>query len=273
MHGILVFFVVAIPLVFHPAAYQPVQPECPPISYDLEVIRSIAASGCWYPQETAAGERGRAGSGEEIPEFERMIDRPPVQERYHVVRRGESLSKIARRYDTGVGVLLLANPQVRNPNLIHVGDRLRIPSAAETGRLRTEAEQRMIEYQRQVAANVPHNGERWIDVNLQTQTVRAYEGNTLVNTFIASTGRARTPTVTGQFRIWTKLRTDDMRGPGYDLKDVPYVMYFHKGYGLHGTYWHNNFGTPMSSGCVNLRTEDAAWLFEFSSVGTLVNVH
>jgi lipoprotein-anchoring transpeptidase ErfK/SrfK len=50
-------------------------------------------------------------------------------------------------------------------------------------------------------------------------------------------------------------------------------MYFHEGYGLHGTYWHNNFGTPMSHGCVNLRTADAAWLYEVSSVGTFVSVH
>ena len=50
-------------------------------------------------------------------------------------------------------------------------------------------------------------------------------------------------------------------------------MYFYKGYGLHGTYWHNNFGTPMSHGCVNLATGDAGWLFSWASVGTVVNVH
>jgi lipoprotein-anchoring transpeptidase ErfK/SrfK len=64
-----------------------------------------------------------------------------------------------------------------------------------------------------------------------------------------------------------------MSGPGYYLPDVPYIMYFYKGYGLHGTYWHNNFGTPMSHGCVNLTIPDAAWLYNFSSVGTVVNVH
>ena len=46
-----------------------------------------------------------------------------------------------------------------------------------------------------------------------------------------------------------------------------------EGYGLHGTYWHHNFGTPMSHGCVNLQTDDAGWLFGWASVGTLVNVH
>jgi hypothetical protein len=70
-----------------------------------------------------------------------------------------------------------------------------------------------------------------------------------------------------------KYEYTDMSGPGYYLTNVPYTMYFYDGYGLHGTYWHNNFGTPMSHGCVNLRTEDAQWLFEFASVGTPVNVH
>ena len=64
-----------------------------------------------------------------------------------------------------------------------------------------------------------------------------------------------------------------MTGPGYYLPGVPYTMYFYKGYALHGTYWHDNFGTPMSHGCVNLETNDAEWLYEFASVGTLVNVH
>ncbi|MGB9799269.1 MAG: L,D-transpeptidase family protein [Thermanaerothrix sp.] len=115
--------------------------------------------------------------------------------------------------------------------------------------------------------------ERWIDVDLSEQMVYAYEGQTLVNQFLVSTGTWRYPTVTGQYRIYVKYRYADMRGPGYYLPDVPYVMYFYKGYGLHGTYWHNNFGTPMSHGCINLRTEDAAWLFNWASVGTLVNIH
>jgi lipoprotein-anchoring transpeptidase ErfK/SrfK len=116
-------------------------------------------------------------------------------------------------------------------------------------------------------------GTRWIDVNLSTQSVVAYEGNTAVNSFIVSTGTWLTPTVTGKYKIWIKFLSTDMSGPGYYLPDVPYVMYFYKGYGLHGTYWHNNFGTPMSHGCVNLRTGDAAWLYNWASVGTVVNVH
>ncbi len=116
-------------------------------------------------------------------------------------------------------------------------------------------------------------GQRWIDVNLSEQSVTAYEGDAPLATFIVSTGTWQHPTVIGKYNIYVKHKTADMRGPGYFLPDVPYVMYFYEGYGLHGTYWHHNFGTPMSHGCVNLRTEDAAWLFDFASVGTLVNVH
>jgi hypothetical protein len=114
---------------------------------------------------------------------------------------------------------------------------------------------------------------RWIDVDLGDQTLTAYEGSDPVMRFLVSTGTVAHPTVTGQFRIWVKLESTRMKGPGYDLKDVPYTMYFYEGYGLHGAYWHNNFGTPMSHGCVNLSPSDSAWLFNFASVGTLVNIH
>jgi lipoprotein-anchoring transpeptidase ErfK/SrfK len=105
------------------------------------------------------------------------------------------------------------------------------------------------------------NGVRWIDVDLSNQRVYAYEGDVMINSFLVSTGTWATPTVTGQYRVYVKYGSATMSGPGYYLPNVPYVMYFYKGYGLHGTYWHNNFGTPMSHGCVNLRTDDAGWLF------------
>jgi lipoprotein-anchoring transpeptidase ErfK/SrfK len=116
-------------------------------------------------------------------------------------------------------------------------------------------------------------GTHWIDVNLTQQMVYAYAGDTVVNSFVVSTGTWMTPTVTGKYKIWIKLRYSDMSGPDYYLPNVPYVMYFYKDYGLHGTYWHHNFGTPMSHGCVNLSIPDAEWLYNFSYEGTVVNVH
>jgi len=117
------------------------------------------------------------------------------------------------------------------------------------------------------------DGERWIDVDLSQQRVYAYEGSVVVNSFIVSTGTWQHPTLTGQYHIYIKLLYANMSGPGYYLPNVPYTMYFYKGYALHGTYWHHNFGTPMSHGCVNLSIPDAEWLYNFASVGTLVNVH
>ena len=61
-----------------------------------------------------------------------------------------------------------------------------------------------------------------------------------------------------------------MTGPGYDLPDVPWTMYFYQDYGIHGTYWHHNFGHPMSHGCVNMQTDDAKWLYDWAPLGTSV---
>ena len=52
---------------------------------------------------------------------------------------------------------------------------------------------------------------------------------------------------------------------GYDLPGVPWVSYFSgNGAAIHGTYWHNDYGTPKSSGCLNVRPEDAKWLFRWT---------
>jgi lipoprotein-anchoring transpeptidase ErfK/SrfK len=110
-------------------------------------------------------------------------------------------------------------------------------------------------------------------VDLTRQMLTAYEGDAVVRTVLVSTGLWRTPTPVGQFRIYVKYTYDDMAGPGYYLANVPYVMYFYRGYSLHGTYWHDNFGQPMSHGCVNLPTPHAQWLFNWAQVGTMVNIH
>jgi lipoprotein-anchoring transpeptidase ErfK/SrfK len=119
----------------------------------------------------------------------------------------------------------------------------------------------------------PGSGVHWFDVDLSEQRMYAYEGDTLVRTFVVSTGTWQTPTITGKFKVWIKLKSAPMSGPGYYLPDVPYIMYFSGDYGIHGTYWHNNFGVPMSHGCVNLSIADAEWAYNFASVGTVVNVH
>jgi len=114
--------------------------------------------------------------------------------------------------------------------------------------------------------------ERWIEVDLSEQKLKAWEGGSLFLETPVSTGLPWWPTPKGEFRIWIKLRATRMEGGSgkyyYNLPNVPYVMFFEnesvpgwRGYGLHGTYWHNSFGTPRSHGCVNLPTNIAKELY------------
>jgi len=108
---------------------------------------------------------------------------------------------------------------------------------------------------------------------LSGQMLYAYRGDQILGSFAVSTGTSAHPTVTGAYKVYAKLPEYTMIGPGYNLPDVPYVLFFHKGYSIHGTYWHSNFGTPMSHGCVNMHTNDAAWVYNQATIGTYVFVH
>lgn len=116
--------------------------------------------------------------------------------------------------------------------------------------------------------------EKWIEVSLKEQRLRAWEGNRLMLEFPISSG-LWAPTPTGTFNIWHKTRSQTMTGGSkemgtyYNLPNVPNNMFFYKGYAIHGAYWHNNFGHPMSHGCVNSPLASAAQLFEWA--GPLVS--
>ncbi len=183
--------------------------------------------------------------------------RPAPSGQTYTVRRGDTLSAIALRYGVSTWALVQANG-IRNPSHIYVGQVLRIPGGGSSP---------------SPAPSPAPTGGRWIDVNLSAQRVTAYAGNTPVRSTLASTGLPGTPTPTGRYRIYVKYVSTLMSGPGYYLPNVPYTMYFYRGYGLHGTYWHANFGHPMSHGCINLPTPEAQWLFNWASVGTLINIH
>jgi lipoprotein-anchoring transpeptidase ErfK/SrfK len=114
---------------------------------------------------------------------------------------------------------------------------------------------------------------KWVEILLAEQRLVAWEDGRMVMSTPVSTGTRKTPTPRGTFRIYRKYAKQRMSGPGYDLPNVPWVMYFRKGgYALHGTYWHNNFGRPMSHGCVNLPIGEAAWLYQWAPNGTAVVV-
>jgi len=119
--------------------------------------------------------------------------------------------------------------------------------------------------------------QKHIYVDLSKQRLYAYEGNNKVYDFPVSTGKWG-PTPTGDFRIWIWLRYTRMAGGSaalgtyYNLPNVPYTMYFwnaatpkSSGYSLHGAYWHNNFGHPMSHGCVNMKIEDAGKIYYWTN--------
>ena len=119
-----------------------------------------------------------------------------------------------------------------------------------------------------------------IVVSISAQALWAYENGELVRSTLVSTGTAEVPETTtpiGYYQIHTKIDIQDMEGTisneYYFVPDVPDVMYFdYQGNALHGTYWHNNFGTPMSHGCVNLPLDVAAWMYDWAPIGTAVSV-
>jgi hypothetical protein len=116
---------------------------------------------------------------------------------------------------------------------------------------------------------------KWIDVSIVDQTLVAYAGKRPVYVTLVSTGadglgdpETTHSTILGVFRVHTKhvsvKMDDDAVGNVFDFRDVPFVQYFKDGYALHAAYWHDDFGTPRSHGCVNLAPRDAAWLFAFT---------
>lgn len=119
-----------------------------------------------------------------------------------------------------------------------------------------------------------------IRIDLSTQRLFAVENDNIVYEFPVSTGKWF-PTPTGTFHVWIKLRYTRMQGGNqaigtyYNLPNVPYTMYFYnrdypkpRGFGVHGAYWHNNFGHPMSHGCVNMRIEDSEQLYHWATPTT-----
>ncbi|MCH2110025.1 MAG: L,D-transpeptidase [Polyangiaceae bacterium] len=117
---------------------------------------------------------------------------------------------------------------------------------------------------------------KWLDISIKNQTLVAYEGRRAVYATLVSTGRGgmgdpetEHATVRGTFMIHEKLISDTMdgeedRSDSFQLKDVPFVQYFHRGFALHGAYWHDEFGRARSHGCVNLSPRDSAFLFSWT---------
>jgi lipoprotein-anchoring transpeptidase ErfK/SrfK len=194
----------------------------------------------------------------------------------HLVAPGDTLFKIAVRYGLSTHAVAQAN-NIENYDLVFTGQTLIIPNSGVEGGSAFSNSFEATVSQPVIVNSGTVEGERWIDVNLSTQMLTAYEGSQAVMSTAISSGAWPYLTVTGEFEVYIRYQSQDMNGYrlGYDyyLEDVPYVMYFYKDFALHGTYWHNNFGTPMSHGCVNLTIAGAQWLFNWSGYGTMVNIH
>jgi LysM repeat protein len=202
-----------------------------------------------------------------------------IQGSSYVIQAGDNLSRIATRFNITVDTIVQAN-HLSDPSTIFAGQSLIIPGANISNTNQSSpttvaaiATPVAVPTPGKEAANLGANGSKWIDVNLTTETMVAYEGSKAVITSKVSTGVAAHPTVVGTFNVYVKYTSQAMSGPGYYLPNVPYVMYFYQSYALHGTYWHNNFGHPMSHGCVNLPTPIAQQLFNWAVVGTPVHIH
>jgi len=109
--------------------------------------------------------------------------------------------------------------------------------------------------------------ERWVHVDVNEQVLTAYDGDTWVFATLVSTGKRRTPTRLGIFKVWAKISHTTMRGRGrhpYVVEEVPNILSFHGGQALHQAFWHDHFGYPGTHGCVNLSPADSQWVFDWA---------
>jgi len=119
---------------------------------------------------------------------------------------------------------------------------------------------------------------KWIDVNLTSQHLVAYEGNTVAQQFDITSGEPANATPPGTFHIFSKLKSEHMKGPGYDIPNVPWTMYFAGGgYAIHGAPWRDVYGAGTerggSHGCVNSPVGEVAKLYQWAPLGTTVVIH
>lgn len=206
---------------------------------------------------------------------------------YYTVRAGDTLYQIATRFGTSVQALAQVN-NLWSYSAIYTGQQLLIPGAnpLAVNRVPTNppASNSSTAPNGGAPAPIPNAAVRaptsgkWIDISIRKQTITAYEGTTPLKSVLVSTGVAAHPTVVGTYAVYSKYSAITMSGgtrgvDAYYLPNVPWTMFFYKGYAVHGTYWHKNFGRPMSHGCVNLTIADAKWFFEWAPVGTPVVSH
>jgi len=228
-------------------------------SNGLSLADLMRLNGITNPNFLWVGQRVRL-TARVAPVAAEKESKPKLADAIYVFKAGDTLEKIAQEHNTTAQALLNANG-LPSENFVWVGQRLRVQAGPKPS-------QGGINF-----AAAPADGRRWIEVNLSSQTLTAWQGEVAVMHTYISSGLGATPTVTGRFTVGRKYSSQRMVGPGYDLPGVPWVMYFYGGYAIHGAYWHNNFGRPMSHGCVNMSVGDSQLLYNWAPMGTEVYVH
>jgi lipoprotein-anchoring transpeptidase ErfK/SrfK len=188
-----------------------------------------------------------------------------TQYKVYVVKKGDTLGVISRKFGVPIATIVKVN-KLGEASRIYVGQKLRIPVTDKK-----TADQK--KSQKPTSNFKGPNAAKWIEVDLSQQRLYAHEYDQVVFTTRISSGIAGHRTPIGRFRIWAKVRRQTMSGPGYNLPNVQWVMYFAGENAIHGTYWHHNFGRPMSHGCINATNSAAKWLYNWAPSRTIVVVH
>jgi hypothetical protein len=248
-------------------------------------LRTTIPEGLQHPQETSEKDLLLKSAFETLekiygPDLENL--------NYHLIPRSSDRDNQLVILKTHNSESLGENPSERKKTRSKTKEELKehvlagtpLSALAETGVYHLD-KQRRWSYQRKGLGievpfhTLPPTEEKWLNVDLSDQFLAAYQGVFPVYASRVSTGTERFPTPTGEYHIYAKHEITRMRGPGYDISDVPCTMYYSNqglGYAIHGAHWHNNFGSRMSHGCVNLPLPEAEWLFDWAEVGTLVKI-
>ena len=113
----------------------------------------------------------------------------------------------------------------------------------------------------------------WLEVDIGEQALYLHEGDRLVAGFRISSGKPGMATRRGLFKIYAMYPSYPTWGVDYHIPDMPWVMFFHVDFAIHGAYWHDDFGMAVSHGCINMDVNDAEWVYGNVGKGTYVHVH
>jgi lipoprotein-anchoring transpeptidase ErfK/SrfK len=120
---------------------------------------------------------------------------------------------------------------------------------------------------------------RWVDVNLTEQNLVVYENCREIFATLISSAKSPAITPEGTFTIFYRevllplFSNDNVVAEPFYLQDVPWLLFFHENWAIHGTYWHDHFGETWSHGCINVSPYDARWLYQWAKDGDMILVH